>query len=652
LSLFDLPPEEFARRLASAKADAENQTALSEPRPQPLAPEVNGPAHEPGFRPSLAPPRAFRNMPGTLPPPLGDPLRGAKRLLGWLAVIDLAILLVVVLLFGLDIGSGRNEFNDIRNPAGRFLLALGLHSLFVLPVIAFFWRILPARPVNAFYLRSFRNDRRTWPLRKAAQAALGRAFRLSGIRDPSRRWPVVVRYLALLVFVLRYCTPKFMNLEAGADWKARLWRSLADARCVLIDIGDVTPFVEDEIHLCHACLGLGRILFVGDASRSRAEWVALVADILALPEKRRHEVNVALWSDTPERRQVFSAAVRAFASRLPRWEAGLREEASSLIHASVLPEETTRVADRAFWVHAALGVVLVNVLVQVFLALKPETGAPGKLWYAFPLALNAYVIILVVNYLFECGSNRERVMTLLSLALVLLWLGGIIGFFFHALARQRDVVNQMVTATRLSDIARALDEYQRDTDRSLPAPAITGQGGRPLLSWRVALLPYLDQADLYSQFHLDEPWDSPHNSELLARMPEVFALPGAEQARPGMTYFQVFVGPGTPFEGPRGAPGVMGYSERSSHTILLVEAADPIPWTKPEDLRFDPDEPLPKLGGHFEGGFQVVFADRSVRFVRQDVEETTLRALITGAGAQNIDLDLLKAFSDPSRASK
>ncbi len=96
-----------------------------------------------------------------------------------------------------------------------------------LPGTFLFRSILPAPPVNALYLRSFRNDPATWPIRKAAQSALGRKFRLSGIRDPRRRWPPVIRFMHAAFFAIRCCTPKFMNLEAGTDWKARLWRSLA-----------------------------------------------------------------------------------------------------------------------------------------------------------------------------------------------------------------------------------------------------------------------------------------------------------------------------------------------------------------------------------------------------------------------------------------
>src|SRR5207245_2072326 len=85
--------------------------------------------------------------------------------------------------------------------------------------------------------------------------------------------------------------------------------------------------------------------------------------------------------------------------------------------------------------------------------------------------------------------------------------------------------------------------------RQLPPPAIRASDGTPLLSWRVAILPFIDQEDLYHRFHLDEPWDSPHNLDLLQAMPHVFAPKAGADAEPFTTPYQVFVGPGTAFNG-------------------------------------------------------------------------------------------------------
>src|SRR5262249_23646846 len=107
---------------------------------------------------------------------------------------------------------------------------------------------------------------------------------------------------------------------------------------------------------------------------------------------------------------------------------------------------------------------------------------------------------------------------------------------------------------------------------SLPPAAVCGRDGRPLLSWRVLILPYLDQADRYKQFKLDESWDSPHNFALLGRMPRTYApLTGRPSPEPHVTYYQVFTGPGTVFEGSTGLRRDTILAEVAS-TFLIVEA--------------------------------------------------------------------------------
>jgi hypothetical protein len=127
---------------------------------------------------------------------------------------------------------------------------------------------------------------------------------------------------------------------------------------------------------------------------------------------------------------------------------------------------------------------------------------------------------------------------------------------------------------------------------------------------------------------LNEPWDSKHNKKLLAKMPRVFALPGSK-AKPGETYIQAFAGKDAFFEGKRGLRMPAAFRDGLSNTIMFVEAAKAVPWTKPEDLPYDAKKPLPKLGGHFSGGFLVAMCDGSVRFVKNSVTKKTLRNAIT-----------------------
>jgi hypothetical protein len=195
------------------------------------------------------------------------------------------------------------------------------------------------------------------------------------------------------------------------------------------------------------------------------------------------------------------------------------------------------------------------------------------------------------------------------------------------------------SAVSLRAIAGALRAYHEANGR-LPPAAVTGEGGRPLYSWRVLLLPYLEQEDLYRRFRLDEPWDGPNNRALLDRTPRYYepALGGFDP--PGMTRYQVFVGPGTAFE--RDGLTWDDFPAGPGGTILAAEGGEPVPWSKPAELAYDPDGPLPKLGGAYtrpayflcyevqrESGFTCCFGDGTARFIPSTGSERNVRRLIT-----------------------
>jgi len=172
----------------------------------------------------------------------------------------------------------------------------------------------------------------------------------------------------------------------------------------------------------------------------------------------------------------------------------------------------------------------------------------------------------------------------------------------------------------------------------LPAAAICDKTGQPLLSWRVALLPYLEQNQLYQRFRLDEPWDSPNNKKLLPLMPKIYELPARAGQDRTATYYRVIVGEHAPFETHRGRR-FADITDGTSHTLMVVESAQPVPWTKPEDLVYDPRGPLPKLGLYPNGGFNAVFMDGHVYFFTNTPDEKSLRALITHAGGEVVNVD-------------
>lgn len=156
-----------------------------------------------------------------------------------------------------------------------------------------------------------------------------------------------------------------------------------------------------------------------------------------------------------------------------------------------------------------------------------------------------------------------------------------------------------------------------------------GADNRPLLSWRVLILPYLSEEELFKEFHLDEPWDSKHNIQLLSRMPKSYDPPWKSRVHipPYHTIYHVLVGPGTPFEKDRPFCIPHPLSDETSGTILFVEAGNPVPWTKPEEIAFGPAHRV-ILKGLFGDGFRACDFTGKYRFIRHDTDYETLCGLL------------------------
>jgi hypothetical protein len=195
---------------------------------------------------------------------------------------------------------------------------------------------------------------------------------------------------------------------------------------------------------------------------------------------------------------------------------------------------------------------------------------------------------------------------------------------------------QMQSAGHLRQLVLAMVRFSDASHGILPPPAILNKEGKPLLSWRVAILPYLGEDALYREFHLDEPWDSERNKKLLPRMPKAYAPVKHRPAEPYTTYYQVFVGPSSVFEIRPGNQPFGAYGRRFpaeffdgvSNTILIVEAGEAVPWTKPADIPFDPKKAVPRLGGEFGFAFHAGIGDGSAALIRTSIDQGLLKQLI------------------------
>ncbi len=196
---------------------------------------------------------------------------------------------------------------------------------------------------------------------------------------------------------------------------------------------------------------------------------------------------------------------------------------------------------------------------------------------------------------------------------------------------------------RLQRIGQAMSDFHARF-RGFPVAALQDAEGTPLLSWRVLLLPYLGEGDLYDQFRRDEPWDGPHNITLLEQVPEVYGLPGQEAS--GKTSVFVLLGERTLFgesvstdrDVPIYGSGYRDIPDGTMHTILAVWAAGDkaVPWTKPVDLTLDPADPVGSLGDLLDEGIYVVMFDGTVHVLSRDIAPDRLIAFSTSRGGERV----------------
>jgi hypothetical protein len=228
------------------------------------------------------------------------------------------------------------------------------------------------------------------------------------------------------------------------------------------------------------------------------------------------------------------------------------------------------------------------------------------------------------------GSLLTLVLGLVALPIFLL---------LPAIGKVREAAERTQSTNNLKQMALAMHNYH--SMHSCLPPAAGGPGMNAGLSWRVSLLPFLGETSLYRQFRFDEPWDSESNKKLLPLMPRIYAAPGTTDP-PGMTRYRVFVGEQAAFAPPRqGEAGTRGrhlrdFTDGTANTILIVEANDPVEWTKPDELDYAPGRPLPGIG-KMHGFTNVIMADGTAHLLPPDLPEAELRAMITYNGGEPVN---------------
>jgi len=301
-----------------------------------------------------------------------------------------------------------------------------------------------------------------------------------------------------------------------------------------------------------------------------------------------------------------------------------------------------------------------QTLLLAFVVVWSSMAVFGPWGFVFALFLLA-----AIAYIRSAESMWRAAVNLILIVVCALFL---LAMLLPTVSGAREAARRCCCMNNLKQILLALHNYH-DTYKCFPPAYIADANGKPMHSWRVLILPYLEESSLYEQYDFDEAWDGPNNSKLAASMPTVYRCPSAGKAganAPPMASYAAVVGPQTAWPGAKSS-NLNDFRDGSANTIMLLEVADSdIHWMEPRDLAFE--EVLSGSGGEsgphiwsrhevsggyfFHHGFGVcaAFADGSVRFYRGIPTAEALKAMLTIDGGEQIDIENIEL--DPGSVNK
>jgi hypothetical protein len=213
-----------------------------------------------------------------------------------------------------------------------------------------------------------------------------------------------------------------------------------------------------------------------------------------------------------------------------------------------------------------------------------------------------------------------------------------------AVGKARERAREAAEMSNLKQLSLAMLSYESATNK-LPTD-ITGPDGKPLMSWRVRLLPYMEEQGLYAQFHMDEPWDSEHNLPLLDQVPQVLRSPSSEYLG-NRTRILALKGDDTLFPMTKEL-GIRNITDGTSNTLSFVEASPEaaVEWTRPADIDFNGSKPFAGVAQP-SGSFLAAFCDGHVQRLSLGIGRENMKALATREGGEAVGYDAIDVEPAP-----